>query len=121
MSIQPVSNTANPYANTLSSDFQTLQDDIQAYEKAQGSGNSDQVTLSKKALNQAMAQFQNDLASLSSQPQGTQGHHHHHHHHGMDPAGSGGSTGTVIGISTDASNSYGSQSQNSTSTINLTA
>ena len=130
MSIQSVnSTTSNPYLSTLSNDFKTLQNDVQAFENSQSSGSSgspDQVTLSQQALNQAMTQVQNDIASLSQQTQGAQGHHHHH---GMDAANSSGSTApssttsssTTQDFSSLLSNSYGSQSQNNVSTINLTA
>ena len=125
MSIQSVSNTTNnPYLSSLANDFQTLQSDVKAMENSQSSGNSDQVTLSQDAVKKAMIQVQSDIASLSQQAQGAQGHHHHHHHHGMDTTNSSGSTtvsSSLPGLSTTSSNSYGSQSQNNVSTINITA
>ena len=129
MSIQAVNNTANnPYLSSINTDFQNLQNDLQAYENSQSSessGSSTQVTLSQQALTQAMTQFQNDFASLSQQTQSMQGAqsaqgHHHHHHHGMDVAGSSGNTPTATGLSAAASNSYGPQTQSSISSINLT-
>jgi hypothetical protein len=122
MSIQSVSNTAsNPYVNNLANDFQTLQNDVQALKSSQSSGNSDSVTLSQDALNKAMTQVQNDIASLTqgAGAQSAQGHHHHHHH-GMDAA-DGSTSPAATGLSATTGNSYGSQSQNSAGTINLTA
>ena len=149
MSIQPISsNQNNPYVNALATDFQTLLNDIKAYENSpstgNSSGNTDQVSLSQDAMNKMMAQIQNDIANLSQHAQGTQGHHHyHHHHHGMDAANSSATSGSSSGITANSSgstagssttpisttmdlssllsNSYGSQSQNIASTINLTA
>jgi hypothetical protein len=125
MSIQPVSNSSNnPYINSLNNDLQTLQNDLKAFKSTQSSGNSDQVTLSQDALNKAMTQVQNDIASLAQQTQGAQGHHHHHHH-GMGAAGNSSGSMAVSSTTPDPStivgNSYGSQSQNNASTINLTA
>jgi len=121
MSIQAVNSSSNnPYVNTISNDFQTLQNDVQAYEQAQSTGSSDQVTLSKNALNQAMQQFQSDFASLSQQTQSAQGYHHHHHH-GMHAGANEESTGATNGIGAAAAANYSTQAQNNVSTINLTA
>ncbi|HYA85702.1 MAG TPA: hypothetical protein VEI57_01375 [Nitrospirota bacterium] len=129
MSVLSVSNTANnPYLSTINTDFQKLQNDVQSYENAQNSGSSGtsgsstQVTLSQQALNRALSQVQNKLASLTQQTQGAQVQHHHHHRHTMDDSGSSGSSTTsniTNGLLSTTGNGYVSQSQNSGSSINL--
>jgi hypothetical protein len=113
MSIQPVSNS-NPYS-AVNADFQTLQSDIQAVENPTSTaGTQDQVSLSQDALQKALTQFQNDLASLEQGSPGTQGTqaHHHHHHHKMFTATAGGS---------DTSGGASSTLATTTSSVNLTA
>jgi hypothetical protein len=125
MSIQPVSNTSNnSYVSALTNDLQNLQNDVQAYQAAQTSGNQDQVSLSQAAMNKVLAQFQSDIPGLSPATQSATGHHHHHHHHGIKGAsGSGNATGnnTFASIATSAAYGNNTQSQNSVSSVNLTA
>jgi len=107
MSIQAVSSTSsNQYLSALTSDFQNLQNEISSLESAQSSGNQDQVTLSKQALQKLMSQFQTDLSNATMGSQGTQGHHHHHHHHhvaGNSATNASGSTGDGTTAATTAS------------------
>lgn len=128
MSIQPVSSTgSNQYVSALSTDVQSLQDDIMALEKANKSGSQDQITLSQDALQKAIDQFKNDLASLT---QGVQGRHRHHHHHQMGNWNSGtsnssnssansGTTSLLADVA--ATNEYFAQSQTNIFNINLKA
>jgi len=124
MSIQPVSNTSNnSYVSALTNDLQNLQNDVQAYQTAQTSGNQDQVSLSQAAMNKVLTQFQSDISSLSPATQGATGHHHHHHHGMKGANGSGNATSNNTFASIAATAAYGNntQSQNSVSSVNLTA
>jgi len=124
MSIQPINNAStNSYVSPLTNDLQNLQNDIQAYQTAQSSGNQDQVSISQAAMKQVLIQLQGDIAGS---PQGTQGAagHHHHHHHKMNGANGSGNTATnnpFASIATTAAYGNSTQSQNSVSSVNLTA
>ena len=129
MAVQPVSNM-NQYLSALTTDFKNVQNNITTLETAQSSGKQDQVTLSKQALQQAMAQFQTDLTSLTQGAQTTQSiqatqgqHHHHHHHHNTHAANTSTSGSNTAGSTTTSllASTYGSgvQTASGGSTVNL--
>ena len=124
MSIQAVSSASNnSYVSALTNDLQNLQTDVQAYQAAQSSGNQDQISLSQAAMNKVLAQFQSDIANTSLGTQGTTGHHHHHHHKMNSANGSGNSAinNPFASVATTAAYGNNTQSQNSVSSVNLTA